>query len=105
MTETIIADGDRKVKIIKDKWGVELLITHNGYQWVGQRVDNELLKTIVKCMSSIEKNADICTYCNKEISKFSSTSTSGNGDKYHPECVEALRVIHKHLIYGDERWM
>ena len=44
MEEYIKTRGNKKVKIVADKYGIELHTIRNGRQWTGMCVDIELLE-------------------------------------------------------------
>ena len=47
MIVSIKESGNKKVKITKDKYGTELYIMRNGFQWSGSPVDEEILSMIL----------------------------------------------------------
>ena len=42
----LIEDGENKVKISNDGFGLELYTMRNGWQWSGQGVDEKMLRMI-----------------------------------------------------------
>jgi len=47
--------GDKKVEIKKDKYGLYISITKNGYQWTSTEIDNEILGLIIDCIEMYKK--------------------------------------------------
>lgn len=44
--EIVIENGNKKVRMSEDKYGVYLSVTHNGYQWTSVQVDEQILDMI-----------------------------------------------------------
>lgn len=55
-TQTVISfkkHGNKKVKIIKNKYGMELWISFNGSQWVATSIDTDIICLIKEAIINI----------------------------------------------------
>lgn len=53
------SDGNKKVKITNDGFGLELYTMRNGWQWTGQGVDSKLLHLMRDAINEYFENKDI----------------------------------------------
>jgi len=50
--------GKKKVKIQRDKYGEELHVMTNGFQWTGMGIDSDILEMIIECIEEYKKTVD-----------------------------------------------
>lgn len=54
--DIVKGNGDKKVRIHDDGYGLELLTMRNGWQWSGAGVDDEILDLIVDAINDYKKS-------------------------------------------------